>query len=147
MIDNTYKNAFKEVYDILENTDKELLNKVPKKFIQFLENNMNKDYKSNIKNDIEINKQNLLRETEAIISLIYRSYWATDEEKKEFSVKDRNENLDIEKRKKQEFKNVEDIFAKRKNINKVTIDNNLMVIQKENFFKRILNKIFSIFKK
>ena len=30
MIDNVYKNSFKEVYDILQNTDEELVHKIPK---------------------------------------------------------------------------------------------------------------------
>ena len=81
MIDNVYRDAFKEVYEILKNTDKELVKKIPQKFIDFLQNNMNTDYKSNIDNNVEIDKQVLLAETEDILSLIFRSYWATDEEK------------------------------------------------------------------
>ena len=34
MIDNEYRNAFKEVFDILENTEEELRNKVPIKYIE-----------------------------------------------------------------------------------------------------------------
>ena len=41
MIDSVYKNAFKEVFEILQNTDIELVEKIPKTFIEFIQNNMN----------------------------------------------------------------------------------------------------------
>lgn len=74
MIDDVYKNAFKEVYEILQNTDEELIKKVPEKFIDFLKNNMNNEYKTNINARIAINKQSILSESEEILSLIFRSY-------------------------------------------------------------------------
>lgn len=149
MIDNIYRNAFKEVYDILQNTEDELVEKIPDRFINFIKENMNVDYKINIRKDIEIDKQKLLKETEAILSLIYRSYWATNEEKKEFAIKDEQEHNENEKRKKEEYqgKDIYEIFEKRKNINKVTLDNKLMVIEKESFIKKIFNKILSIIHK
>ena len=73
MIDDVYKNAFKEVYEILQNTDEELIKKVPEKFIDFLKNNMNNEYKTNINARIPINKQSILSESEEILSLIFRS--------------------------------------------------------------------------
>lgn len=149
MEDSMYNNAFKEVYDILENTDEELLKRIPTKFMQFVKNNMNLEYKTNIQKDIEIDKQELLKETETILALIYRSYWATSEEKEEFARKSKAEAIEAEKRKKEEFKgkSIDEIFNRKVNIDKVIIDNNLMVIQKESFVKRILNKLLKIFKR
>lgn len=141
MIDSVYKNAFKEVFEILQNTDEELVKKVPRKFIDFLHINMNKNYQTNINFDTEIDKQKLLRETEEILSLIYRSYWATDEEKVELAKSDSEELIRIEEEKKSQYKDIEEIFEKRRNINKVTIDNSLAVIEKESFVRKILNKI------
>lgn len=142
MIDNLYKNAFKQVYEILQNTDTELVEKIPIKFIEFLQNNMNTDYQTNIDNNIDIDKQVLLPETEDILALIYRSYWATDEEKQEFSDKDKLELEKIEENKKSQYKDITEIFEKRKNINNVTLDNSLMVIPKENFIQKLLKKLF-----
>ena len=139
MIYNMYTNAFTEVYYILQNTDESLLNKIPNKFIQFIQNNMNRDYNIEIKKDFPIDKQPLLKETEAILSLIYRSYWATSDEKLEFANKDKQEFL--EGNKNQNLKDIYEVFENRKNINNITINNNLMVIPKENFMKRLLNKI------
>lgn len=147
MIDNIYRNAFKEVYDILQNTEDELVEKIPDRFINFIKENMNVDYKTDIREDIEIDKQKLLKETEAILSLIYRSYWATNEEKKEFAIKDEQEYKGKKEKEEYQGKDIYEIFEKRKNINKVTLDNNLMVIEKESFIKKIFNKILSIIHK
>ena len=147
MIDNLYKNAFKEVYEILQNTDTELVEKIPVKFIGFLQNNMNTEYQTNIDNNLDIDKQVLLAETEDILALIYRSYWTTDDERQEFSDKDKQELETIEENKKSEYKDITEIFEKRKNINNVTLDNSLMVLPKENFIQKLLKKILKFFKK
>ncbi len=149
MIDEIYKNSFKEVYDILENTEEDLLSKIPNSFMNFIENNMNVDYKTSINLNETIDKQHLLKETEAILSLIYRSYWATDEEKNEFAKKDNLELIKEEEQKKEQYqgKDIYKVFEERKNLNTITVDNNLMVIENESFIKRIFRKFLNIFKK
>lgn len=149
MIDEIYKNSFKEVYDILENTEEDLLSKIPNSFMNFIKNNMNVNYKTNINLNETIDKQHLLKETEAILSLIYRSYWATDEEKNEFAKKDNLELIKEEEQKKEQYqgKDIYKVFEERKNLNTITVDNNLMVIENESFIKRIFRKFLNIFKK
>ncbi len=149
MIDEIYKNSFKEVYDILENTEEDLLSKIPNSFMNFIKNNMNVDYKTSINLNETIDKQHLLKETEAILSLIYRSYWATDEEKNEFAKKDNLELIKEEEQKKEQYqgKDIYKVFEERKNLNTITVDNNLMVIENESFIKRIIRKFLNIFKK
>lgn len=149
MIDEIYKNSFKEVYDILENTEEDLLSKIPNSFMNFIKNNMNVDYKTSINSNETIDKQHLLKETEAILSLIYRSYWATDEEKNEFAKKDNLELIKEEEQKKEQYqgKDIYKVFEERKNLNTITVDNNLMVIENESFIKRIFRKFLNIFKK
>lgn len=149
MIDEAYRNSFKEVYVILENTENKLLSKIPTNFMNFIKDNMNNDYETNIDPSVDIDKQKLLNETEAILSLIYRSYWATNEERKEFEIQDQKDFIENEEKKKEEYpvKDIYQIFEERKNINKIAIDNNLMVIKKENFIKRFFKKILNIFQK
>ena len=149
MIDEIYRNSFKEVHDILKNTDNELLCKIPIKFMNFIKENMNDNYKVNLKTDVDIDKQQLLEETEAILSLIYRSYWATDKEKQEFIIKDKQERIEIEQAKKKEYqgKDIYQVFSERKNIHETTLDNSLMVIKKESFIKKCLNTILRLLKR
>lgn len=148
MIDEAYRNSFKEIYEILENTENELLEKIPTKFMNFIKENMNEHYKTNIQRNIDIDKQPLLKETEAVLSLIYRSYWATDKEKQELAIKDQQESIKKDEKKKEQYqgKDIYQVFEERKNINEITIDNKLMVIKKENFIKKFFNKILNILK-
>lgn len=70
------------------------------------------------------------------------------EEKKEFALKDKNEFIEKEKQKKEEFqgKDIYKLFDERRNISEITLDNNLMIIKKENFLEKFFKKIISIFK-
>ena len=59
MKDEVYRNSLKEVYDVLEFTDVQLVNKIPNKFLNFIKENMNPDYETHVNPDIEIDKQPL----------------------------------------------------------------------------------------
>lgn len=136
MINSTYANALKEVSDILENTDDELLNKLPENFIEFIHENMNKSYKSNIDFNVDIDKQTLLYETSAILSLIYRSYWATDEEKNYLAEKDLIKQSKYDNFQNNEYANTiahtTDRIKKEKNLSETSSNTNLTPIPKEN---------------
>lgn len=88
-MDWNYEIALTEVDEILNFTDTELVNKIPIAFRKFIERNKNKDYKPNITPGIPISEQVIKKETQAILSLIFRSYWATEEEKKELEKNDK----------------------------------------------------------
>ncbi len=139
MVDNNINNSFKQVYDILQYTDINLINKIPTKFIEFLKENMNVKYNSNINADLDIDKQPLLKESEAIIYLIYKSYWATDDEKIDLDNKYRMELLQNNEKKDIKIKNINEIFEHRNNRNKR--NNNLIVIPKQSLLIKIFNKI------
>ena len=83
MLELRYRNAFKEVDEILRYTDIDLVNKIPKKFIDFLRANMNNDYEFNVQEGLRLNKQKLSEEANNILALIYRDYWSTEEEKED----------------------------------------------------------------
>lgn len=148
MVDEVYQNAFKEINDILDNTDEELIKRIPIKFIEFIKNNMNKKYITNINTEIKISEQKLLKETESILSLIYRTYWANETEKKEFAEEDFKRILEIEKKKKENYigKNVDEIFEKRKKVSENIQESNLIVVKKEGFIKRIFRSILEFIK-
>lgn len=153
MTNNTYPNALKEVSDILENTDEELLNRLPENFIEFIHENMNKSYKSNIDFNVDIDKQNLLYETSAILSLIYRSYWATDEEKKYLAEKDLVKQSKYDNFQNNEYANTiahtelsHTTDRIEKNLSETSSNTSLTPIPKENIIIKFLKKIINIFK-
>lgn len=139
MLELKYRNAFKEVDEILKHTDIYLVNEIPKKFIYFLRANMNNDYKFNVQEGLCLNKQNISEEANNILALIYRDYWATEEEKQEFRKKDEEE------RKLNEEK-LEHIFDRKDNEpieEKKT--NQLIKIEHESFIKRLFSRLKRFF--
>ena len=75
-----YRQALFEVYKILENTDEEIINKIPEKFMKFVKENMDINYKFELEKGKELIKQNLKDETKQIIALIYRDYICDEKE-------------------------------------------------------------------
>lgn len=141
MLEPRYRNAFKEVDEILKYTDIDLVNKIPKKFIDFLRENMNNNYEFNVQEGLHLNKQKLSEEANSILALIYRDYWATEEEKEEFRKKDEEE------RKLNEEK-LEHIFDRKDNEPIEEKKNNQLIkIEHESFIKRLFLKLKRFFLK
>lgn len=139
MLELKYRNAFKEVDEILKYTDIDLVNKIPKNFINFLRENMNNEYEFYVQEGLSLNKQNLSEEASSTFALIYRDYWATEEEKEEFRKKDEEE------RKLNEEK-IEHIFDKKdKEMTVEKKNNQLIKIERESFIKRLFLKLKSFF--
>lgn len=82
-------------------------------------------------------------------SKIFRTYWATEEEKREFSEEDFKRILETETRKKENYigKNVDEIFEKRKRASENTEKNSLIVVKKEGFIKKMFKRILEFIKK
>ncbi len=149
---NNRKNAYTEVYTILQDLNEEEYNKIPPEVIETLDANRNKEYEYFLDNELELKDQPMLPETKAILFNIFRDYLATPEQKTKI-IRMQNEARQKNELKKQQMYNT-DVFA-NKNINKTTkVDENeveanneekQIVIYKENIFKRILNKIKSLF--
>lgn len=150
MVDRRYQRAFKEVNEVLLHTDTELTNKIPLKFRKFLEENMDKEYNFHIQENLSLEKQEISKETENILALIYRTYWATQEEKEDFIKKDEEERRINEEK-------LNNIFSNRQ-INKVETQNNpegrvkenkeetqVIKVEEENIIKKIISKIKRIF--
>ena len=150
LISIEYKKAFSEVYDILRFTDPELTSKIPKKLYDFIENNRDHDIITNVNPFIPLENQQLSEETIPILALIYRNYMASEEEKVNFSNKDKLEFIENEKEKREKY-NPDNIFV-NSNPEKVVKDdktetNTMMVIQNDSIYHKIVNKIKNFIKK
>ena len=151
---NNRRNAYTEVYTILQDLDEEEYNKIPPEVIETLDTNRNKEYEYFLDDELELKDQPMLPETKAILFNLFRDYLATPEQRTKI-IKMQNEARQKNELKKQQMYNT-DVFA-NKSINKTTkVDENevkankekkQLVAYKENIFKRILNKIKSLFMK
>lgn len=146
-----YQNALSEVQEILKETDEELLEKVPSSIRQFIKENRNEEYNVQIDGTKSLEEQNILPETQAILALIYRSYWATPEEKEEFAKQDAIE-LGKEHQKRNEIY-TNDIFKNRKSkpkeLNNQTenIVTDLVAVKEEKWYQKVWKKVCRLFKK
>ena len=139
-----YRQALFEVYKILENTDEEIKNKIPEKFIKFVKENMDTNYKFELEKGKELVRQNLKYETKQIIALIYK-YYICGEEEREKIVENgkidirKNFYIDFNKNKKSKIKNIQ---------NRDEIENfetSLLEMKKEKWYKKLINKILEFF--
>lgn len=142
-MEEKYKKAFREIHIILNRVSSYELDKIPKSFIEFIENNMDVNY--NPKIEFSENFENsVLEETLLLLALIYRDYLISTEE--------RNILLKKEAERLEELKetySVDNLFKKRIQDNEEysrNIEQKLVVIKEEKWYKKILNKIAKILK-
>jgi hypothetical protein len=145
MITIEYKNAYKEVYTILNYLTEEDYEKIPPKVIEAIKSNMNKEYKYEMNKEVDIFKQPMLPETKATLYNIFRDYLATPEQKEKILKMQAEDRRKIEIKKQEEYK-YEDLF-KNGNSNNVTSNEktSLIEIKKLNFFQKLLNKVKNLF--
>lgn len=148
MVSVAYSEAAVEVLDILKHTNKEDVNKIPKKFIEFLENNKSETYIADLDHTKTIKEMNLKPKTQALLGLIYLKYWADEEEKRDFKKRARENEIKYQEELRKKY-NTDNLFKNKK---EVIIDENikqemsLQTVQKETFIQRIITKIKQIFR-
>ncbi len=81
MTNNKFAKAYKEVIEIIKHFPEEDYNKIPKEKIEFYEKNMDKDYEFSIDPTVDLSKQNISKEANAIIIMLFQEYFATDKQK------------------------------------------------------------------
>ena len=139
------ENALAEVYDIIMHSEQAIVEKIPTKFLEFIKDNKNDNYKVNINYNENINNQKLLKDTRIILSLIYRDYLIPKDQRK--SLLEQEEKY-IREKYKVTFNTENAIPDKKETENNVIKEENTQMIEyKESIFKRIINRILKIFKK
>ncbi len=148
MIQTKYTNAYTEVYKILSCLNEEEYSKIPEELIEVFEENRNLDYEYEIKEEQDLMKQPMLRETKAILLNIYRDYLATPEQSKKIKMWLQSDREYLEKQKREKYNT--NIFENKLNNNEDSADNfntNLPeTIKKTSILQKIINKIKKIFK-
>lgn len=147
-MEDNYKKAYKEVVEILKFVSKENVDKIPKEMLDMFEEEQDKEYNFKVDTTKSFEEQELLEETKAIFSNIFRDYWANDYQRKVIIEKENTDRIKLEEEKydsKDLFKNNQKNFNKQNNNGKVDV--NLTVVKKENLFKKLIDKIFKSLKK
>lgn len=145
----SYTEAATEVLAILNNTEIEAVNKIPKKFINFLKENCSTTYKPEFDYTKSIKDLNLKPKTQALLGLIYLKYWADDQGKKEFNRKIRENEEKYQQELKEKY-NTDNLFKKKENIIKQENEQEetqLLTVQNKSFIQKIIEKIKGIFRR
>ncbi len=139
--------AYAEVDMILNLMDEKYVREIPEKLRTLFKSKKAKDYSKNIVDNKPLKEQNLNKETLSILAVLNYNYWCKDEKRKKelwdiYSENDRKYQQEL-----REKYSPDDILKKdnspkyHKDISK----EDTIIEYKESIFKRIINKIKSIF--
>jgi hypothetical protein len=146
MVNITTRKALTEVNSVIKVLPEELLIKIPKSFIKFVDSNKDNTYEFDLIEPIENNT--FLKETEIILGLMYENYWCNSEQKSAY-IKADSEALLKEKEKTKGVFNAKPINEVKEKIQQDTLPNEeFSLIEKKetivsrflNWIKRLLNK-------
>ena len=137
MINTEYKIAYSEVLEILKYISKEEFNKVPQDMLEMFKTNASYENQFIYDPNKTLQEQNVSETARAIIAILYRDYWATENQKQKILNK---QNLDREKM-KEEMYSPDNIFLKHNIQHKENSTTNeiAMVEYKESIFTKIIN--------
>lgn len=83
--------AYAEVYQVILHMEKGLQIMIPCKFIHFLRKNMDTQWGQKLDFSKNLNDMDLLQETRVLLSLVYRDFICSPEERMELIKKDKRE--------------------------------------------------------
>lgn len=148
MVNQELSEAAVEFLAVVDNSDEEIVNKIPRGFLKFLQNIKSSTYKFEYDNTKKLMDQNIKPKTRGLIALVYQNYICNEEEKRTY-IKICNEYLKNEEEQKNKLYST-NVFQKS-NTNEVKCEGNkkeLMVVNsKEGIFRKIVNKLKAIFNK
>lgn len=144
------KEMYSEVYSLLDMLGEDYISRLPKSLFNMIKEEKLDSYNPKYTSDMDLSKQNIKKDTFAMISLLHLKYWCDSDKEKEHLLKLFQYNEEKHQEELRKRYNPDDIF--KKHTSKMTSEenniNNQANIQayKEPFFKKIINKIKSIFR-
>ena len=148
-IENNLLKAYSEVDKILSFMEIRDVEKVPKKMREMFKNEKLQDYEPNIDKNIPLEEQQLERKTLAILAMLNLNYWCENEEEKEELIRAYSNNDKKRNEELREKYNPDNIFKnknKEREVEQITEEITAIAeYKKENFIKKLLNKIKRLF--
>lgn len=150
MINTNYANAYKEVLIVINNLVQEDYDKIPKEYIEFLENNANSDYDFKYDSSKSFDQQELLDDTKYILFGLFEKYGATEKQKLKIKAFKNNYNEKLEYEKRQKY-NPDDIFNNKHNCIKETMSNkknvDIVKYKRQKWYQQLFERLLNIFRK
>ena len=146
-MENLNKRAVSEVIQILNHTEKEIIERIPEKFIKFLFDNADNEYEPNIDFFDENWENSIDEDAKALLAIIYRDYIASDNERNELLEEERKENAKQEELLREKY-NPDNLFKNNQETEEqkdFVSNTQLEEIKEISWYKRLFKKILSIF--
>ncbi len=147
MVSVEYSEAIVEVLDILENSEENIVEKIPKKLMEFWQKNKSTTYKPNLDHSKTINEMNLKSKTKSLITMIYLNYLCDNAEKDRINLilKDNEEKYQKELKEKYNSDNIFKKSSQKSEMKEKSVERSVQMTEyKETMLKRIINKIKNI---
>ena len=141
MVDIERANAYIELLEILKYLTPEDYDKIPKEKIEVFQTYANRKYNFNYDPDKTLQEQNVSKIARTIIGILFRDYWATEEQREKIVRWQQQERIRIENEKQEKYKS-EDIF-KNNNIETQIEEVALVEVKEEKWY----DKVFKFFRK
>lgn len=129
MVSVEYRNAYKEVLEILHYVSKEDVNKIPKEMLQTFEQNANIDYEFKYNPNETLEKQKVSEKARYIIAILFRDYWATEEQRNKIIAKEKYDLNNIEVQKQEKYSYDKLFENKQKNIESSTVKEHTELVE------------------
>lgn len=151
MVNEKYSIAMCETLRYLKGINQDDLNKIPSKFIKFLNDNSSKNYECDFDYTKPLKELNISEEARGIIAMICLNYWCiTDEQKEKFKSHLTKNELKFQKEMRRKY-NPDNLFKNKveKNVvDTVKIEHKELIEYKEQKCNhKILDKLLNIFRK
>ena len=112
-MNKNYQEAFVEVLEVIENCNEKIKEKIPDRFITYLKQNADKEYKPQIDFTNGSWQNTIKQETQDILALVYRDYVVSIEKRKELILQEKEKLIQKEKQLREKY-NPDKIFRKSK---------------------------------
>ena len=142
--------VYSEIYIILNMLDKKYIEKLPSKLRNLINTQKSDVYISTQKISNPLNKEELQKETLAMLAIFYINYWCeSEDERKELEKKFYNNEVNFQAELSQKY-SYDNLFKKKQTdyepTNLIVQNQQQMILQgKESLLSRIIKKIKSIF--
>ena len=144
-MENSLTKSYSEVYEILNLMDEKYINKIPDKVKELINNERDKEFKTNIEINIPLDKQVLQKDTLTLLTILYLNYWCESEQEKKELIElfDEVDKINAEKYSYENLFNTNKKSTIKENFTETNV---AMVGYKESIVKKIINKIKKFFK-
>ena len=153
MLSVDYKKSIAETLEIIDKMPQEYINKISKKFMNFLQENKSEEYDEHINTLENLKQQITQKHTKSILAVIAYNYWYNEQEKKQFAQQLRENEYKKEEELKKKY-NVDNIFQNRAKPVEKTENNQekqqeyrLVVVEKKKWYTRLFSAILGVFKR